>query len=289
MSNDQPTTGDRKAARLRDVARNKKINTSAFALRVAQAGALRRIVAAMPERIVLKGGQLQIVAHGDAARPTADIDLHSRETSEAIGQALRAALATDAGDDIRFDVSRVENLAISEDDAGTRLHVVGWIGPIRSNFHLDIASAGPCDAVEWRPYPPLMKGDEPFEVPCQPWRSVAADKVHAVVEKGMSNTRVRDYLDLARLIPQLDTDEVAAEIVANFGGRGTALPAGPVDGLSPAFGAVAQVHWERWVERTGITGVPGVFAHLVAEVGPWIEDVLERARYLAPKTGRAFR
>ena len=289
MSNEAMSPAERKAQRLRDTAKNRKINTSAFALRVAQAGALRRVVAAMPERIVLKGGQLQIVAHGDTARPTADIDLHSKETSAVVGEALRAALASDVGDALRFDVSRVQELAVSEDDAGMRLHVVGWIGPIRTNFHLDVASAGLCGTVEWRPYPPLMKGDAPFDVPCQPWRAVAADKVHAVVEKGITNSRVRDYLDLARLIPQLDTAEVAAEIVENFGGRGTALPDGPVAGLSEEFGAVAQVHWERWLDRTGITAVPASFAEVVAGIAPWVEDVLERARGLSAEAGRAFR
>lgn len=285
--------GQRMAMRLRDIAKSKGTGTSVLQMRYAQAGALRRIVQAFGDQFVLKGGSLHFIHFGDDARPTSDLDLHSEMISSTrLAGMVIEALSSDLEDGLRLQVLRTYPLQVCEEDAGARVECIGWLGDVRSSFHVDCAAGTPCE-VEWREYPPLVKGMSTFSVPCQPWPSVAADKLAAFVTKGFENTRVRDAYDIQRLMSRLDRDAVARCVASTFSAKGIGIPGreDPVPSLTREWGIERQGIWTKWQKRVGAVGLPADLAGVVEEISPWAHDVLERAHSLVhatvPMMGRA--
>jgi hypothetical protein len=97
----------------------------------------------------------------------------------------------------------------------------------------DAITPGPVDAT----YPVLIADFPPPQLRTYPVYTVVAEKLHAIVLLGMTNSRLKDYLDLWTLLDReaLDADILARAIAATFNRRGTPLPTELPIGLSDEF------------------------------------------------------
>ncbi len=84
--------------------------------------------------------------------------------------------------------------------------------------------------------------------------------VHAMVLLGMTNSRLKDYLDLSVLLERevLDPATLAAAIAATFTRRGTALPTVLPIGLSDEFAndQSRQALWVAFLKKNTLPAVP---------------------------------
>lgn len=100
--------------------------------------------------------------------------------------------------------------------------------------------------------PPLLR--------TYPVYTVVAEKLHAIVLLGMTNSRPKDYLDLSVLLKRevLDPATLAAAIAATFTRRGTALPTEPPIGLSDEFAndQSRQTLWAAFLKKNALLAVP---------------------------------
>lgn len=158
---------------------------------------------------VLKGGVL--MAAFAARRPTKDIDLQATRLSDDptdVAERIRTIAAIDAADGLVFDPSSVTAATIRDDDeyAGARVKLTAMLGTARLTLGIDVNFGDPI----W-PAPRLV--DVPRVVPLglppltllgYPLTMVLAEKIVTAIDRGIVNTRWRDFADvytLSRLHP----------------------------------------------------------------------------------------
>ena len=129
---------------------------------------------------------------------------------------------------------------------------------------------GPVDSV----FPVLLEDLPKPHVRTYPVYTVISEKLHAIVSMGVSNTRMKDYIDLYVLAERehLDTDLMAKAIRATFGCRGKLAPAVLPEGLTEVFAQNAQcrARWSGFLRKNGLQGAPleEVVERLAAVYGP---------------------
>jgi hypothetical protein len=237
------------------------------------------------EQFVLKGALLLLAWLGEALRPTRDADLlgFGELSNEDVLRIFREICTIEVEPDaMTFLADTVDVQAIRNDDAygGRRVTLQARLGPARIAIQVDI---GIGDAVtpgpEWLDYPTLLDLPRP-RLRAYPRETVVAEKLHAMVELGMRNSRMKDYFDVHALLREgaLDTDTLARAIAATFERRRTVIPEGLPAGLSDAFlgDAGHTIQWQAFVAKNRLQGRG--LAEVVYEVRAGIADAFEAAR-----------
>lgn len=229
---------------------------------------------------VLKGGVL--LAAFAARRPTKDIDLQAAQLTgdpEEVAERVRIIAALDVADGLVFDPASVAATTIRDEDeyAGVRVKLTGTLGTARLTVGVDVNFGDPI----W-PAPRLI--DLPRVVPLglppvtllgYPLTMVLAEKVVTAVDRGVANTRWRDFADvyvLTRLHP-VDAGEfrTSMETVAEYRKvtLTTLLPA-----LAP-MGEQAQQKYRAWRTRSHREDeLPKAFADVLVAVAGFADPVL---------------
>ncbi|BDT70279.1 hypothetical protein os1_44720 [Comamonadaceae bacterium OS-1] len=176
-----------------------------------------------------------------------------------------------------FDAASVAVDEIRKDAgyAGARVLVSAELARARCKVQVDVGfgdavTPGPVDAS----YPVLLPDFPAPQLRTYPVYTVVAEKLHAIVLLGMTNTRVKDYLDLSVLLEReaLDPATLAAAIAATFARRGTVLPTDTPMGLSDEFAhdASRQALWAAFLKKNALQAapLPSVVAVLRAALMP---------------------
>lgn len=220
-------------ARLLNLARQRDENYSLLLNRFGLERFLYRLsVSAHAHRFVLKGALLFAVWYDQPHRPTRDADLMGtgQEDTAHLSEVFRDIAAMDLQDGVVFDPGSVQARPIREDQiyGGTRLRLVGHVGPARCSLQIDVGFG---DAVTPGPqgitFPVLLQGFTAPSLKAYPVYTVIAEKYHAMVTLGPTNSRMKDFYDLSTIAArdELDGATLARAIAATFGRRGTPLPA----------------------------------------------------------------
>ncbi len=90
--------------------------------------------------------------------------------------------------------------------------------------------------------------------------TVIAEKLHAITLLGMTNSRLKDYLDLSVLLERevLDADILATAIAATFNRRAMPVPSELPIGLSDEFALdpSRQLLWRAFLNKNQLVAVP---------------------------------
>ena len=93
-----------------------------------------------------------------------------------------------------------------------------------------------------------------------PVYTVVAEKLHAIVLLGMTNSRLKDYLDLWILLDRevLEAETLASAIAATFSRRSSTVPTELPIGLSDEFASDAsrQALWATFLKKNGLAAMP---------------------------------
>lgn len=205
---------------------------------------------------VLKGGLL-LGAYG-VRRPTKDADSNAISADislDLLTQVVRDAAAIDVDDGVRFDLDSLSGQEIRDgaEYPGIRLRikvsiatwhgVVAWdvstgdpIVPAPREVRLERVLGPPIDLIGYAP------------------ESTVAEKGVTILERGVTSTRWRDYVDIVTLAGAgLDPALLlkAARAVSDY--RGVELkPTAPV---LRGYGEVAQQKWAAWRRKERLEGV----------------------------------
>ena len=198
-------------------------------------------------------------------RPTRDVDLLGFGASdlESIAQAFREIVSVPAEDGMVFDAASVsaEEIRKSAGYAGARVWVSAELARARCKVQVDIGfgdavTPGPVDAT----YPVLLADFAPPQLRTYPVYTVVAEKLHAIVQLGMTNSRLKDCFDLWVLLDRevLEADTLASAIAATFIRRGTPLPTELPIGLSDEFAndASRQALWAAFLRKNALATIP---------------------------------
>ena len=113
----------------------------------------------------------------------------------------------------------------------------------------DAVTPGPVAAV----YPVLLNDLPAPRLRTYPVYTVIAEKLHAITLLGMTNSRLKDYLDLSVLLERetLNTKMLAHAIAATFSRRGMAVPVALPVGLTDEFAndPSRQALWQAFLKK----------------------------------------
>lgn len=243
-------------------------------------------------QFVLKGAMLFAVRIGERYRPTRDLDLLGigEATEAAILAAVREIATTPVDDDgLRFDVDTLDVHAIREDDryGGTRAIMRAHLAEARIHVQIDVGFGDAITpaAVDMN-FPTLLDGMASPNVLAYPNETIVAEKAEALVDLGLSNSRMKDFTDLAMAARRWSFDgaTLVAALQATFHRRRTSLPDDEVVAFSVRFveDERARANWTSFVTRNEPEGF-GSLSDLVTEVRQFLASPLEHAR-----TGKAF-
>lgn len=241
------------------------------------------------DRFLLKGALLFTLWYDMPHRPTRDADLLGFGPSDlqSIGQTFRDIASITVDDGISFDPESVSAVDIRKDAgyAGARVVIIGELAKARCKTQIDIGFG---DAVTPGPvqseYPVLLKDFPAPRLRTYPVYTVVSEKLHAIALLGMTNSRIKDYLDLWVMLDResLNMNTLAQAISATFMRRGMIVPTELPTGLSDEFAAdpSRQALWTAFVRKNELAMIP------LADVVARIRSALEPAIGLAARTPR---
>jgi len=243
------------------------------------------------DRFILKGALMLSVWSGASSRPTKDIDLLGRidNSLEAIAVAMKDICETDVeADGMVFDEESVTSSRITEDAEyqGVRVRLKGALGNARVSIQVDV---GIGDAVFPRPKDvefPTLLDFPPARLKGYAMESTIAEKFHAMVIRGVLNSRMKDFYDIWMLSRAHDfSGEILAEAIEKtFEVRRTPLTAEPaVFEASFASDVDKQVQWAAFVGRSMLNDAPKSFSDVAGPVTSFLKPPT-----LALAEGRQF-
>ena len=251
-------------ARLLDIAKSTQVDFNQVLVRFALERLLYRLsLSAHADRFVLKGALLFTLWYDMPHRATRDADLlgFGPGDPETVARLFRDIAAVEADDGIVFDPSTVavQEIRKTAGYGGVRVLLTGTPARARCPTQVDVGfgdavTPGPVEAV----YPVLLDDMPAPRLRTYPASTVVAEKLHAIAVLGMTNSRLKDYLDLSVLLEReaLDPLVLAMAVAATFRRRGTALPLSLPAGLSDEFAADASrmALWRAFLKKNELQG-----------------------------------
>jgi predicted nucleotidyltransferase component of viral defense system len=211
------------------------------------------------KEFVVKGAMLLRLWTGEQYRPTKDLDLLAilDKSPEELDQIFRdICTLTVEGDGLVFRSETIRVRQIREDNVygGVRVTFEARLGKIRIPLQVDIGFG---DAVtpeaQQEEFPTLLDFPAPILL-TYPRETAIAEKFEAIVNLGLTNSRMKDYYDIWLLSQQFDFDgtNLVRAIDATFRRRRAVLPTELPIGLSIEFvsdaGKLSQ--WDAFVRRS---------------------------------------
>jgi len=201
---------------------------------------------------MLKGATLFVVWEGEPHRPTRDVDLlgFGEDSAERLRGVFENVCRQDVEDDgMVFDADTIAVSDILEGQTyqGKRVLVSAMLGTAVLRVQVDIGFG---DAIADRgnevTLPTLLDFPAP-RLRAYPVEAVVAEKLHAMAQHGMLNSRMKDVYDVQALAARVTFDggRLAEAVRLTFEGRGRPIGAEPPAPLTSAF-ATDDVMLQRW-------------------------------------------
>jgi len=267
-------------ARLLNIAKLQRVDFNQVLVRFALERLLFRLSQSEhADRFLLKGALLFTLWYDMPHRATRDADLLGFGASdvESVERTFRDIASVTVDDGITFDPESVtvDEIRKVARYAGARVLISAEIAKARCKTQIDIGfgdavTPGPVDAT----FPVLLSDLPAPNLRAYPVFTVVSEKLHAIASLGMTNSRMKDYLDLAVLLNRetLDAETLASAIAATFMRRETPLSNRLPIGLSDEFAAdpSRQALWHAFLKKNGLAhrALPENVATLRMVLGP---------------------
>jgi len=235
------------------------------------------------KRFVLKGAMLFQIWSPDVHRMTRDLDLLDADNHEAprVVEAFRRILDLRVPDDgIAFDTRSLRWEPIREGALyhGVRIRVVATLEKARIPLQVDVGFG---DVVSPAPrmtrYPTLLDQPPP-RVLAYARETAVAEKLHAMVVHGMTNTRMKDYYDVWCLFRdhRFTRTKLLKAFQASFSRQRTAFPTDWPPALTQEYFADPRVsvQWNAFWMKTAIPGKPVPLKKVGSDIRRYLKPYL---------------
>ena len=230
------------------------------------------------ETLVLKGALLLRAGASGLTRSTRDIDfldlggmILEEGGHKKIREVIREAIDTEVEEDgMEYDPDtiKVEEIRPEARYGGVRVSFRGFLGTARVQMQMDVGFG---DALSgdpvWIDYPELLDYGQP-RLLGYPLEAVVAEKFEAIVDLGMTNTRMKDFYDIWVLSRRetFEGPKIRNSFRATFEKRSTALPEQPPEPLTKEFGEAGrkQEQWASFLKKTRLSASQSLSAILAA-------------------------
>ena len=246
----------------------------------------RLSVSEFSESFVLKGAVLFMVWSNEPHRPTMDLDLlgYGEDSNERITAVFQRICQMDQENDgLMFEEKSIHVMPIREgmEYQGRRVTLLAYLGKARIAIQVDIGFG---DAVTPKPemisYPALLDFPSP-RIKAYSQVTVIAEKFHAMVLLGITNSRMKDFYDLHVLASRFafDGSTLVKAVKATFRRRKTAIPDHVPMALTDEFGLdnMKRVQWNAFVRKNGIEKRVPEFLKMLSLLREFLLPVMQAA------------
>jgi predicted nucleotidyltransferase component of viral defense system len=243
------------------------------------------------DEFVLKGAMLFTVWSKHPHRATKDLDLHGSGSPDVprLAAVFREVCATDVEDDgVVFDAKSVSANRIKEDAEyeGVRISLDGKLGSAKLALQVDVGFG---DAITPKPtiieFPTLLPLPPP-RIRAYPRETVVAEKLHAMVYLGLTNSRMKDFFDVWFLCREFEFQggQLVSAVRATFDRRSTPIPKEVPIALSESFGLDGgkQAQWKAFLQRSGVAAKTLTLSEVVGMIAPFLLPALRAGRADGP-------
>jgi predicted nucleotidyltransferase component of viral defense system len=233
------------------------------------------------EQFVLKGAMLFALWEPTLHRVTRDLDLlgFGHPSADRLAEIFREFCRMDVEvDGVDFDPHSVtcEDIRAQDEYAGIRVKLRASIGKAMIPLQVDVGFGDALLVMPEEVTFPVLLGMAAPKLRAYSRETVVAEKLEALVELGMLNSRFKDYFDLHYLALNFSFEGrlLAEAIAGTFQRRGTPFPRGLPVGLTPAFARdPAKVQgwsafWRKIGQRTPPPHLESVIQFLVEFLEP---------------------
>jgi predicted nucleotidyltransferase component of viral defense system len=236
-------------------------------------------------RFVLKGATLFSVWTGAPHRATRDVDLlGTGDASEShIRDVFAEVIALELEDDgLEFDVDSTTVGPIREDReyAGVRVVLNARLTSAQLRLQIDIGFGDVVTPAAVTVEVPTLLDFPAPRLRAYPKETVIAEKLEAMVQLGLANSRMKDFYDLAVLSEsfEFEGEKLVAAIRATFARRRTALPLELPIALTPEFtsDSAKRTQWSALSRKSGATEI-GDLATVVMAITRFAVEPLKAA------------
>jgi hypothetical protein len=227
---------------------------------------------------VLKGGVL--LAAYDARRPTRDADLLALELDNdrsVVEGEISSIAAIDIPDGLVLDGSSIVSQVIRDEDqySGIRVKLTYILATMTIRIGVDVNVGDP-----------VFPEPQDIEIPGlltdginlrgYPLPVVIAEKCVTGMQRGLANTRWRDWADLWNLSRRHEFNAAELEVAIRSVAEHRAVRVTLLSALAPHYPVLAQSRWAAWRRRPDVvTGLPEDFSVLLEDVVAFIDPVTE--------------
>jgi len=239
------------------------------------------------DQFVLKGALLFSVWFDHPHRPTRDADFLAFGTPDAarIETVLHDVCAIEADDGLVYNMQALVTEPIREHAryVGLRANFFATLAGARCVIQLDFGFGDAVTPAAVEATFPSLLGDMPAPMlNVYPREATCAEKLDAIVQLGITNSRMKDYFDLLALAREgaLNRILLSQSIFATFTRRGTPLPTNLPVGLTTEFSRDVQKReqWAGFLIRNRL--VASELSAVVEELGVYFGSVLVAAAKL---------
>jgi predicted nucleotidyltransferase component of viral defense system len=235
------------------------------------------------ENFILKGALMFLAYDIPVVRPSKDIDLLGKKTSNEVSN-IRSAVTTVANielnDGVNFNADRIEIEPITENAeyGGWRIKISTIVGKDNHRLQIDVGFGdmivgGPVDMN----YPSLLEFSSP-NIKVYSLESAMAEKFEAIVNLGTFGSRMKDYFDVWFMIHnhELNSGRLQKAIQATFGQRDT-----PVSDMRYIFSEEFKSdqnksqQWQAFLNRSSIE-IDYTFDEIVSGIEEYMNTVVEQ-------------
>lgn len=264
---------------LQSLARDTGRGFEQLAVLYALEGFLRRLAASDDrDRFVLKGGVL--LAAFDARRPTRDADLLALELANE-REVVEATVATIAGlplpDGLVLQSGTIASQVIRDEDeySGIRVKLTYALATMSIRIGVDVNVGDPVYPAPQYVSMPGLLGDG-VRLRGYPLPAVIAEKAVTGMQRGIANTRWRDWADIWTLSQRhaFDAGELAAAITEVARHREVGVR--PISELLNDYPGIAQARWAAWRRRPDVPqDLPQEFGNVLEAAARFIDLPIE--------------
>lgn len=240
---------------------------------------LSRLAASdLRDRFVLKGGVL--LAAFDERRPTRDVDLAGLDLAndavtvlDLVRSIVEASPPLEDG--VVFLPETAKSEVIREEDAYSGVRVsMGARLAASLPFHVDVNVGDPIWPAPSTVEVPRLRGGEPIVLAGYPIHMVHAEKIVTAIQRGVANTRWRDFGDIWTLSRRhsLSASDLREAIDAVAGHRGAQLS--PLADVLDSYADLGQARWVAWRRRSNSDHLPESFADVLNDVIAFADPVI---------------
>jgi hypothetical protein len=237
------------------------------------------------KKFILKGALLLTAWRAPLSRPTVDIDLMGRTSNELDNIRLivtNLCKTETEADGVQFEADSVSVARIKEDAdyEGVLVRFHALLAGARIPMQIDIGFG---DVIVPDPitieYPTLLDFPPPRLV-AYPKEAVIAEKLQALTDLGLLNSRLKDYFDMWLLSRLYDFEgaSLVEAIRATFRHRSTEIEALPA-GLTDAFAVdpARQKQWVAFLRRSRFKTAHAQLGNIVQIVREFLQPPLSAA------------